>query len=154
MKNRVIKVIFTILGILILLLFIRPQKVIYLPKISGKVIDENGIPIKDAYVSRIEEKNWKNEKWGYEESSEYEFQTVLTDKNGYFFLDQKSRIDWFHTPFDLPIAWCFAEFKVSKAGYENYKTEFDDYKSFRKEGCYACEEIEFKPTIKLKKNSR
>ena len=64
MKNRVIKVIIGIFLIFIIGLFIRPQKVIYEAKISGKVIDENGIPIKNAVVSRIEEKRWKNKQWG------------------------------------------------------------------------------------------
>ncbi|WP_434979135.1 hypothetical protein [Daejeonia sp. YH14] len=154
MKKPVTKVILGIFLILIIGLFIRPQKVIYEAKISGKVIDENGIPIKNASVSRIEEKRWKNKKWGYEEHSEYKSQTVKTDQNVNFFLDQKSRIDWFHTPLDLPFAWCYADFEVSKEGYKTYKTKFDDYKSYRKEGCYACEEIEFKPKITLKKNSR
>ena len=154
MKNRVIKVIIGIFLIFIIGLFIRPQKVIYEAKISGKVIDENGIPIKNAVVSRIEEKRWKNKQWGYEEHSEYKSQTTKTDDNGNFFLEQKSRIDWFHTPLDLPFAWCYADFEISKNGYETFKTKFDEYKSYKKDGCYACEKIEFKPKITLKKNYR
>ena len=154
MKKRIVKGILIILGLLIFGLFVHPQKVIYEAKISGKVVDENGIPIKNATVSRIEEKRWKNKEFGYEEHSEFKSQTVNTDAFGNFFLDQKSRTDWFHTPFDLPFAWCFADFEVSKEGYKTYKTKFDDYRSYRKEGCYACEEIEFKPKIILKKNNR
>lgn len=67
MKKRIIKIILGILGILLLALFIRPQKVIYEAKVSGNIVDENGKPIQNAAVSRIEEKRWKNKEWGYEE---------------------------------------------------------------------------------------
>lgn len=80
-------------------------------------------------------------------NSEFKSQTVNTDKNGNFFLEEKSRIDWFHTPLDLPFAWCNADFEVSKNGYKTYKTKFGEYQSFKKENCYACEQIEFKPKI-------
>jgi len=154
MKKTMLKIVFVIFAILIIGFFIRPQKVIYEAKISGIVMDENGTPIKNATVSRIEEKESKNKEWGYFEYTKYKSQTVDTDENEKFQLDQKSRVDWFHTPFDLPFVWCHADFEVSKAGYETYKTKFDDYSSYRKEGCYACENIEFKPKITLKKNSR
>lgn len=154
MKKRSTKIIFGVLIILIFGLFIRPQKIIYEAKISGKVVDENGIAIKNATVSRIEEKRWKNKEWGYEEHSEFKSQTIKTDENGNFFLEQKSRIDWFHTPLDLPIVWCYADFEISKKGYKIYKTKFDDFSSYRKDNCYACEEIEFKPKIILKKDGK
>ena len=154
MKKTVIKIFVGIFAILILGLFIRPQKVVYEAKISGIVMDENGKPLKNATVSRIEKKRWKNKEFGYHESSDYKSQRAQTDENGKFQLDQKSRVDWFHNPLDLPFVWCYASFEVSKAGYETYKTKFSDYKSLRKENCYACENIEFKPQILLKKNSR
>ena len=154
MTRTVLKITLGIFAILIVGLFIRPQKVVYEAKISGIVTDENGIPIENATVSRIEEKESKNKEWGYFEYTKYKSQTIQTDENGKFQLDPKSRIDWFHIPFDLPFVWCYADFEISKPGYETYKTKFDDYKSFRKENCYACENIEFKPKIRLKENSR
>lgn len=81
-------------------------------------------------------------------------QTIKTDENGNFFLEQKSRIDWFHTPLDLRIVWYYADFEISKKGYKTYKTKFDVFSSYRKDNCYACEEIEFKPKIILKKDGK
>lgn len=153
MKKNALKIILGIVLILLVGLFIRPQKVVYEANINGIVVDKNGNPLKNATVSRSEEKRWKNKEWGYIEHAEYKSQTVETDENGKFKLEQKSRIDWFHTPLDLPFAWCYADFEVSKNGYDTYKTKFDDYKSYRKEGCYACDQIEFKPKIILKKEN-
>lgn len=154
LKKTALKIIAGIILILVVGLFIRPQKVIYEARIYGIVVDENGNPLNDVTVSRIEEKSWKNKKWGYIEHKKYKSQTVKTNESGKFELEQKSRIDWLHTPLDLPFVWCYADFEVSKIGYQTYETKFDDYKSFSKEGCYACEEIEFKPKIILKKNIR
>jgi len=149
-----IKTTLIILGILILGLFIHPQKVIYEAKISGKVVDENGIPIQNATISRMEEKSRKNKKQGYIEYTKYKSQSVKTNENGDFVLEQKSRTDWFHNPFNLPFVWCYADFEISKTGYKTYKTEFGEFKSYRKENSYACENIEFTPRITLKKSSR
>ena len=80
--KKSIKTALIILLILIVGIFIHPQKVIFEPKISGKVIDENGNPISDAIVSRIEELETINDKYGYFDYSEYKSQTTKTDKNG------------------------------------------------------------------------
>ncbi|MFN7044367.1 MAG: hypothetical protein ACK4M1_04155 [Flavobacterium sp.] len=149
--KKSIKTALIILLILIVGIFIHPQKVIFEPKISGKVIDVNGNPIKDAIVSRIEELETINKKYGYFDYSEYKSQTTKTDKNGNFHLAEKSRIDWFHSPLDLPVAWCFGNFEIEKEGFIKYKTKFGEFEQFHKKDCYACEEIEFKPIIKLKK---
>lgn len=149
--KKSIKIVLTILLILVVGIFIHPKKVIYVPKISGKVIDVNGNPIKDAIVSRIEELETVNEKYGYFEYTEYKTQTTKTNENGDFQLAEKSRIEWIHSPLDLPIAWCFGNFEIEKEGFINYKTKFGEFEQFHKNNCYACEKIEFKPIIKLKK---
>ncbi|MFC7772409.1 hypothetical protein [Flavobacterium sp. GCM10027622] len=149
--KKTVKIILIIILIFIFGLFIRPQKVFYEAKVIGKVIDETGNPISDAIVYRIEEEYFKNKEIGAIESKEFRTQTVRTDKNGNFKLDEKSRIEWFHTPLDLPFAWCFADFEIIKNGYKPYRTEFDEFQEFHKENCYACEKIEFKPIITLKK---
>lgn len=105
-KNKIILAIFLVF---IILLFIRPQKVIYEPKVIGKIIDENKKPIPNAIVSSIQEERTKNKKYGYYDFREYISQTVKTDINGNFELSEKSRIDWFHTPLDLPIVWCYSD---------------------------------------------
>lgn len=142
-----------LIGILLLLIgiFIHPKKVIYEPKIIGKVIDQSGNPIENATVSRIEEKHWKNKEHGYYESEEFISESINTDGNGNFVLNEKSRIDWIHNiPFVLPLAWCNTEFEVSKNGFKTYRTEFDDYSEYN-ENLNACKGIEFKPKIILKK---
>ncbi|WP_291133259.1 hypothetical protein [Flavobacterium sp. UBA7682] len=145
------KTLLIILLLLILGIFIHPKKVVYVPKITGKVIDEKGNSIKDAVVSRIEELSSINEKQGYYDYTKYKSQTTKTDENGNFELLEKSRIEWIHTPLDLPFAWCFGNFEIEKDGFKTYKTEFDEFRQLHKDNCYACEEIEFKPIITLKK---
>ena len=148
----IIKIFLTIILIFVISLFIRPQKVFYEGKIIGQVIDENKKPISDAIVYRIEEEYYINEKIGSNESRELRTESVKTDKNGNFKFYEKSRIDWFHTPLDLPIGYCSADFEIEKSGYKTYKTEFDEFRQFHKENCYACEKIEFKPVVTLKRN--
>lgn len=150
--KKIIKIILLIILILITLLFIRPQKVIYQAKISGKVIDENQKPISNATVYRIEKEYYINEKIGSNESRDLRTENVKTDKNGEFKFYEKSRIDWFHTPLDLPIAYCFAEFEIEKNGFKPYKTKFGEFQQFKIENCYACEKIEFNPKIILTKS--
>jgi hypothetical protein len=149
--KKAIKIILTIILIFFIGLFIRPQKVFYEAKIIGKVIDEAGNPISDAIVYRIEKEYYINKEIGSNESKEYKSQSVRTDKNGNFKLDEKSRIEWFHTPLDLPFVWCYGNFEIKKNGFNNYKTKFGELKQFRKEKCYACENIEFNPVIILRK---
>ncbi|MFY0602443.1 MAG: carboxypeptidase regulatory-like domain-containing protein [Flavobacteriaceae bacterium] len=131
--------------------FIHPKNVVYQPKISGKVTDQFGNPIANATVNRIEQKSWKNEKFGYYEFKDFISQTVTTDKNGGFTLNEKSRIEWIHNiPFTLPFVWCNTDFEISKNGFESHRTKFDDYSKYN-ETHWACDEIEFKPKIVLKK---
>ena len=144
------KIFFLILLILIIGIFIHPQKVIYEANIEGKIIDENNKPIINATVYRIEKEYYINEKIGSHESRDLRTESVKTDKNGNFKFYEKSRIDWFHTPLDLPIGYCYAEFEIEKSGYEFYKTKFGEYEQFHKANCYACEEVLFKPIITLK----
>ena len=141
------------IGVLLLLIgiFIHPRRVVYEPKIAGKVTDVNGNPIENATVARIEEKHWKNKEFGYYESKEFISESVNTDENGNFILNEKSRIDWIHNiPLVLPLAWCNIEFEVSKNGFKTHRTEFDDYSEYN-ENLNACKGIEFKPKIILKK---
>jgi hypothetical protein len=145
------KIFLTILLILIIGIFIHPKKIVYVPKITGKVIDENGNIIKDAVVTRIEKLSSVNKKYGYFDYSKYKSQTTKTDENGNFQLTEKSRTEWIHNPLGLPIVWCFGNFEIEKIGYETYQSKFDEFRQFRKYNCYACEEIEFKPIITLKK---
>ena len=135
--------------ILILVLLFYPKRVVYEAKISGKVIDENGVPIKDAIVSRVEERRKKERKQLYLEFEKFKSQIVSTDINGYFELSEKSRIDWIPR-IALPFCWCYADFEVSKKGYEIYKTEFSDYSEYN-ENLNGCKDIEFNPKIVLKK---
>tara|TARA_R110001583_G_scaffold167424_1_gene320205 strand:- start:4983 stop:5438 length:456 start_codon:yes stop_codon:yes gene_type:complete len=132
-------------------IFIHPERVIYEAEIIGKVLDEKGIPIQGAKVSRIEEKQTKH-KDGYYEYEEYISETVLTDKNGQFTLEEKKRIEWIHYPFSLPYVWCYADFEVFKENYKIYRTEFNDYSEYN-EKSIGCENITFSPTISLKKNN-
>ncbi|WP_179008494.1 carboxypeptidase-like regulatory domain-containing protein [Winogradskyella forsetii] len=138
-----------IIAILLFLigLFIRPEKVIYLPKITGQVIDQNGNPIQNAIVARIEEKELKNNDYEL-----FKSQTDTTDLNGNFELSEKSKIEWFHTPLDLPFVYCYANFQVSKKGYDTYKTDYNaEENSKYNENLNACKGIVFKPKITLKK---
>jgi len=149
--NKKRKIILFCVLLLFVGIFIHPEKVIYEPKIVGKISAQNGKPIKNATVSRIEEKSWKNKEFGYCENEEFKSQIVKTDKNGKFELTEKSRIEWIHNvPFHLPFVWCYAEFEVSKIGFETYRTEFGDYEKYN-ENQNACKGIEFKPEIILKK---
>ena len=149
--KKIIKIILVIILIFITLLFVRPQKIIYEAKITGKIIDETGNPISNATIYRIEKEYFKNKEIGSIESKELRTETVNTDINGNFKFYEKSRIDWFHTPLDLPIGFCYAEFEIEKNGYEFYKTKFGEFEQYRIENCYACEKVEFKPRIVLKK---
>ena len=133
-------------------LFVRPEKVIYEPKIIGQVVDQNGNPIQNATVERIEKNEIKNREIRYYEDEELKSQIIKTDINGNFMLTEKSKIYWLHTPIDLPFVWCYANFKVSKEGYETYKTEYNAEKNSKfNENLNGCKDIEFNPRIKLKK---
>ena len=144
------KIFLTILLILIIGIFIHPQKVIYEANIEGKVVDENNKPVINATVHRIEKEYYINEEIGSNESRDLRTESVETDDNGNFKFYEKSRIDWFHTPLDLPIGYCYAEFEIEKNGFEFYKTKFGEFEQYRIENCYACEKILFKPIIVLK----
>ncbi len=148
------KIFLTVFLILVIGIFLHPSKVIYVPKITGKVIDENRKPLKGAIVSRIEELESVNKKWGYYEYTKYKSQTTKTDENGNFQLDEKSRIEWIHSPLDLPFAYCYGNFEIEKEGYKTYRTKFGEFEQFHKANCYACEEIEFKPIVTLKKQNK
>ncbi len=143
-----------IICVLIFLLgmFIRPEKVIYEPKITGQVVDQNGNPIQNATVARVEENETKNKEYGHYEYEQFKSQIVKTDLNGNFELSARSKIDWIHTPIDLPIVYCYANFEVSKKGYETYKTKYNAEENCKfNENLNACKGIVFKPKIKLKK---
>ncbi len=128
-----------------------PRKVIYEPKITGKVSDELGNPIENAKVVRIEEKYFKNKEFGNEEIEEFESQSALTDKDGNFVLNEKSRTEWIHNiPFTLPVVWCNGQFKVSKKGFMTYRSTSDAYEKYNKKYNF-CEGIEFKTEIVLNK---
>ncbi|WP_179020466.1 carboxypeptidase-like regulatory domain-containing protein [Winogradskyella forsetii] len=128
-------------------LFVRPEKVIYLPKITGQVIDQNGNPIQNAVVARIEQNELNNNDY-----EKFKSQTDTTDLNGDFELSEKSKIKWFHTPLDLPFVYCYANFQVSKKGYDTYKTDYNaEENSKYNENLNACKEIVFKLKIILKK---
>tara|TARA_R110002049_G_scaffold181968_1_gene349413 strand:- start:43 stop:498 length:456 start_codon:yes stop_codon:yes gene_type:complete len=145
------KIIYPFILLIFIGIFIHPERVIYIPKIEGKILDPKGNPIENATVSRIEEKSWKNEEFGYYEYEKFKSQTVKTDKNGKFELAEKSRIEWIHnTPFHLLVVLCYAEFEVSKTGYETYKTEYGEFEKENK-NYNACKGIEFKAEIILKK---
>lgn len=151
------KIVLKFLSILIILFFIliiglifHPKRIVYEPRIIGQVIDQNGNPVTSAFVSRIEEKEPKNKKFGYYEYIEYKSQIVKADSNGKFELAEKSKIDWIHLLFELPFVWCCANFEVSKVNYVTYKTKFDDYTEYN-ENLNACKGIVFKPKIILKK---
>ena len=45
----------------------------------------------------------------------------------------------------------FDEFEIEESSYEFYKTKFGEFEQYRIENCYACEKVEFKPIITLKK---
>ena len=150
--NRKKKIILICVLLIFIGIFVHPEKVIYKPKIIGKISDQNGKPIENATVSRIEEKSWKNKEFGYIENEKFKSQIVKTDINGNFELKEKSKIKWIHPPFELPFVWCYANFEVSKKGYETFKTEYNEEKNSKfNENLNACKGIEFKPKIKLKK---
>lgn len=150
MKKRK-KIVFIVLLLIFVGIFIHPERIVYEPKIEGKVLNLEGKPIENATVSRIEEKSWKNEKFGYYEYEEFISQTVKTDKNGKFELTEKSRIEWIHNmPFHLLVVLCNAEFEVSKSGFETYRTEYGEFEEQNKNH-NACKGIEFKAEIILKK---
>ena len=149
------KIFLSILLILIIGIFIHPQKVIYQANIEGKVVDEQNKPVQNATVYRIEKEYYIDEKIGSIESRDLRTESVKTGKNGNFKFNEKSRIDWFHTPLDLPIVHCYAEFEIEKSGCQFYKSKFGEFEQYRIEDCYACEKVLFKPFIILKtlKNS-
>ena len=149
--KRFLKIILLIFLIFFTLLFIRPQKIIYEANVIGKVIDENNKPISNATVYRIEKELYIDKEIGSNESRDLRTESTKTDKNGNFKFYEKSRIDWFHTPLDLPIAYCYAEFEIEKSGYKFYKTKFGEYEQYRIKNCYACEKVVFKPIITLKR---
>ena len=90
--KKIIKIILVIILIFITLLFIRPQKVIYQAKITGKIIDEAGNPISNATIYRIEKEYFKNKEIGSIESKELRTESVNTDKNGNFKFYEKLHI--------------------------------------------------------------
>ena len=58
------KIFLTVFLIIIIGIFIHPQKVIYEANIIGKIIDENNKPVYNATVYRIEKEYFINEKIG------------------------------------------------------------------------------------------
>lgn len=149
MKRRY-KIILIIFSILIITLFIHPSKIIYEPKVVGKILGENNKPIPNATVSSIQENETINEEYGYYEHKDHISQTVKTDINGNFELSEKSRIDWFHAPWDLPIVWCRSDLQVRQNGFKTYRTKFGEYEKYNYK-CRACKNIEFRPIVILKK---
>jgi len=148
-KNR--KIISICILLIFIGIFIHPEKVVYQPKLTGKVTDQNGKPIERATVARIEGKSWKNKEFGYYEYEEFKSQIVKTDLNGNFELSEKSKINWVHNiPYFLPISWCHTEFEVSKKGFKTYKSQYGDFDEYNDSLNY-CKGIEFKSKIILKK---
>ena len=76
------KIFFLILLILIIGIFVHPQKVIYEANVNGKVVDENNKPVINATVYRIEKEYYINEEIGSNESRDLRTESVKTDKNG------------------------------------------------------------------------
>lgn len=79
------KIFFLIFLLLIIVIFIHPQKVIYKANVEGKVLDENTNPVINATVYRIEKEDYINEKIGSNESRDLRTESVKTDKNGKWF---------------------------------------------------------------------
>ena len=89
----------------------------YEANVEGKVIDENNKPVINATVYRIEKEYYIDKEIGSNESRDLRTESTKTNENGNFKFYEKSRIDWFHTPLDLPIVHCNAEFEIEKSGY-------------------------------------
>ena len=149
MKNK-FKITTTIILLLIIGIFIHPEKVVYEARIVGKVLDENGKPLEGAKVSRIEEKTTKH-KDGYFEYEEFKSDYAITDKAGEFMLKEKERIEWIHNPIALPFIWCYSDFEVSKDNFRIYRTKFNDFSEYN-DKFSGCESVIFHPTITLYKN--
>lgn len=148
--KKITKTILAIFILIITFIIAHPEWVVYEAEIRGKILDKNGNPIENAEVSRIEEKHRKNEKFGYKESIKYKSQTVKTDADGKFKLEEKAGLRW-KIFFGLPFVYCYADFEVYKEGYQIYKTEFGDFEKYNKNH-NGCKGIKFEPIIELEKN--
>jgi hypothetical protein len=149
LKKTLKSVLFVII-LLIVILFIRPQRIYNEPKITGKVLDKNNKPIVCAKVYRITKVSKKNKDYGYFETIEEYTGEANTDNNGNFIIEKDSYIKWFQTPFDLKTTYCCTKIEVNKDGYVAYISDDKNFEIIDNENV-ACKGIEFKPKITLEK---
>lgn len=148
--NFAIKYVLFICFLLITLFFIRPQKIYNEPRIIGKVIDKNNIPLNGAIVYRITKVSSKNKEFGYFETKEIYTGKCKTDANGNFIIDKDFYIKWFHTPFDLKNSYCCTKIEIKKDGFITYKSDDKDFE-IKDNNDVACKGIEFNSIIILEK---
>jgi hypothetical protein len=145
------KIFFTLLGILILLVFVHPSTEVYEAQVSGSVVDIKGNPISGAIVKRVSDKQTRNPGGSYTITKIYSEQTV-TDRNGHYLLPEKKRQVWFHNPVKYLMPWihCDAEMEVSVNGAKIFASGFKDKDLyFYNENAWACRGVQFKKDFRV-----
>jgi hypothetical protein len=145
MKKRIIIGIFTLT--ILVFLITKPEYVKYQAEVCGEVLNENGKPISNAEISRIEEKISSHPEFGYEVRTPYKSDKTYSDENGKFTLKSKS---------ELAFTWnkgfrkdCELNLEVLKNGYLTYKSKENEWNIENEFN--LCNGKEFKPKIMLKK---
>jgi hypothetical protein len=146
MKKRIIIGIFTLT--ILVFLITKPEYVKYQAEVYGEVLNENGKPISNAEISRIEEIISSHPEFGYEVRTPYKSDKTYSDENGKFTLESKSKL-----AFTWNLGWrkdCELNLEVEKNGFLTYKSKENEW--IIENEFNFCNQKVFKLKIILKQN--
>ena len=147
MKKRLSIGIFTLTILVLVFVITKPEYVKYQAEVYGEILNEDGKPISNAKISRIEEKISSHPEFGYEVRTPYKSEITYSDENGKFTLKSKSEL-----AFTWNKGWrkdCELNLEVEKKGFLNYKSKEKEW--VIENEFNLCNEKVFKPKITLKR---
>jgi len=148
MKKRIFIGVFTLSILALVFVITKPEYVKYQAEVTGVIINENGKPISNAKISRIEEKINYHPEFGYEVRTPYKSDKAYTDENGKFTLKSKS---------ELIFTWnkgfkkdCDLNLQIEKNGFLTYISKENEWNI---ENAFDfCNQTMFKLRITLKRS--
>ncbi|PWK52902.1 hypothetical protein [Pleionea mediterranea] len=126
-----------------------PLPEVYTPEFKGVILDELGKPVSNAKVTRIEPSSRAGE-YGSMVSVRVNTDEVFTNKNGEFYLPNKSKTVWFHGGIQSNLFSCFGSFQVEANGYLTYIANENKFTKMTEHG-ERCEGVAFLVDVRLQK---
>lgn len=136
--------------ILVVIFFVHPRKIYTEPKISGKVVDQEGKPLRGVKIYRISEYNSAIKNTTDNETDFTITGCTRTDENGCFVISEMSKLKWFHNPLDLPVLYCGVKVKAIRNGYEVYESKKDEFITYENSNI-GCKGLAYETLIIMKK---